>query len=389
MNILLEGIFYNGHGLAEGNRILLRFLDQAGYQVRIAARDRQEKNLVLTPQETRYISSFEHTELSSHDLYLYNGVGSHVRHRPEFCVNIARTTFETDRIPAFWVPELNKFDEVWVQSSFNLRSFRASGVNVPLRLIPNFFDMSLYEPRGPALKLPVSEPFIFLSVFDLKERKGYDVLLEAYLNEFSAADHVALVVKIRDHTKSDKVEELIARHPKPARDRPSVYVIDQMLTTSEMLGLYRASDAFVLPTRGEGWGRPFFEAMLMELPCIGTDWSGQTDFMHGENSFLVAVERFRQIANHENDMFNGHYWAEPSISDLQRNMRMVLKRKVEAKRKGRTARAELLEKYAMPKTAAKVVAEIAKYATRIREVNEARWQTTSNLLPYRSLVSDM
>ena len=34
--------------------------------------------------------------------------------------------------------------------------------------------------------------------------------------------------------------------------------------------LYAAVDAFVLPTRGEGWGRTITEAMCMELPVIGT-----------------------------------------------------------------------------------------------------------------------
>ena len=41
----------------------------------------------------------------------------------------------------------------------------------------------------------------------------------------------------------------------PQRDMPSVY---------------KAMDAFVLPTRGEGWGRTITEAMCMELPVIGT-----------------------------------------------------------------------------------------------------------------------
>lgn len=39
---------------------------------------------------------------------------------------------------------------------------------------------------------------------------------------------------------------------------------------------YKAGDAFVLPTRGEGWGRPHVEAMSMGLPVISTNWSGIT-----------------------------------------------------------------------------------------------------------------
>lgn len=359
MNILLEGIFYNGHGLAEGNRILLRMLDQAGYRVRIIARDQTDKDKVLSPKETQFISSFENTELLSNDIYLYNWVGSYVRHRPEFRVNIARTTFETDRIPDSWVPELNKFDEVWVQSSFNYDSFRSSGVHVPLRLIPNFFDMSQYNPIGAMLPLPIVESFVFLSVFDLKKRKGYDVLLQAFLNEFARKDDISLVIKIRDLNKREKLEEMIANHPKPSAERPPIYVIDQMLSPEEILGLYRACDAFVLPTRGEGWGRPFFEAMLMELPCIGTNWSGQKDFMNEKNSFLVEVERLEQIVGHENAIFNGHFWAEPSVSDLQKKMRTVTRRRKEAKAMAKKARAELLQKYSMEETAGKVIQGIS------------------------------
>lgn len=36
--------------------------------------------------------------------------------------------------------------------------------------------------------------------------------------------------------------------------------------------LYAAADAFVLPSRGEGWGRPHVEAMSMGLPIIATNW---------------------------------------------------------------------------------------------------------------------
>lgn len=361
MNILLEGIFYNGHGLAEGNRILLRILDDAGFRVRIQPRDLSDKWKVLPPEEIEYISSFEHTELTSNDIYLFNWVGWRVRHNPEFRINIARTTFETDRIPDAWVPELNKFDEVWVQSTFNKESFVSSGVKVPLRLIPNFFDISQYDPQGPKLPLPIAESFTFLSVFDLKERKGYDILLQAYLNEFSRGEDAALVIKVRDNGKVDKVEEFINAHPKPKSERPPVYIIDQMLSPAEMLSLYRACDAFVLPTRGEGWGRPFFEAMLMELPSIGTGWSGHMDFMNDSNSFIVEVERFKQIINNENEQFIGHFWAEPSRADLQRKMRQVKRRIKSAKEVAQKAREDLLGKYSMRETARKVVREISKY----------------------------
>ncbi|TMV53010.1 glycosyltransferase family 4 protein [Paenibacillus mesophilus] len=361
MNVLLEGIFYNGHGLAEGNRILLRMLHEAGFRVRIEARDADERHKLLEPEEERFISSFESTELTSNDIYLYNWVGSYVRRRPEFRVNIARTTFETDRIPDSWVPVLNSFDEVWVQSTFNRSTFVNSGVRVPIRLIPNFFDTDRYTPSGPVLSLPVEESFRFLSVFDLKRRKGYDVLLDAYLDEFSRLDDVALVVKIRDNNKDGMLVEQIEAHPKPKRDKPPVYIIDQMLSPEELLQLYRACDAFVLPTRGEGWGRPFFEAMLMELPVIGTNWSGQVDFMNSRNSHLVQVDKFVEITDNENPAFIGHVWAEPSKSDLCAKMRWVTRRRLGAKERAVAARKDLLRKFSKKATADKVIGELSKF----------------------------
>ncbi|WP_176706093.1 glycosyltransferase [Paenibacillus hemerocallicola] len=361
MNVLLEGIFYNGHGLAEGNRILLRMLHEAGFRVRIEARDADERHKLQDPEEERFISSFETTELVSNDIYLYNWVGSYVRRRPEFRVNIARTTFETDRIPDSWVPELNSFDEVWVQSSFNKTTFVSSGVNVPIRLIPNFFETDRYTPDGPVLPLPVRESFRFLSVFDLKRRKGYDVLLDAFLDEFSRQDDIALVIKIRDNNKEGLLVEQIEAHPKPKREKPPVYIIDQMLSPEELLQLYRACDAFVLPTRGEGWGRPFFEAMLMEMPVIGTNWSGQVDFMNSRNSHLIEVEQFVEITDNENRAFIGHVWAEPSRTDLCKKMRTVAKRQSEAKVRAVEARKGLLRKFGKQVTADKVIGELSKF----------------------------
>ncbi|UJF32100.1 glycosyltransferase family 4 protein [Paenibacillus hexagrammi] len=362
MNILLEGIFYNGHGFAEGNRILLRILDQAGFRVRIVPWDTNERKLVLDADEAAYISSFEHTRLKSNDVYLYNFVGSSIRHRPEFRFTIARTTFETDRIPASWVPQLNQFDEVWVQSRFNIDTFTSSGVQVPLRHIPNFFDTGAFDVYTEPLRLPVAETFKFLSIFDLQLRKGYDVLLDAFLQEFSDKDDAALIIKVRSDQQLIKLLAYIDDHPTLRERRPPVYIIDQMLHMRELLGLYKACDAFVLPTRGEGWGRPYFEAMLMCMPVIATNWSGHLDYMNEENAYLIDVDRLVRIKDSDFPMFNGHYWANPSIKDLRAKMRHVYENREEAQSVGKRAREDILRSYDMRRVADMVVEEIYKYA---------------------------
>src|SRR4051812_17633759 len=114
MNIMVKGMFYNGKGYAEGNRVLLKILHLAGYAIKIAARDtRSERRLALTPKERRALSGFENATLSTNDVFLNRDVGFRLQANPAFRVNIAHTTFETDRIPGSWVPIINQFDEVW------------------------------------------------------------------------------------------------------------------------------------------------------------------------------------------------------------------------------------------------------------------------------------
>jgi glycosyltransferase involved in cell wall biosynthesis len=52
---------------------------------------------------------------------------------------------------------------------------------------------------------------------------------------------------------------------------------------------YKAGDAVVLPTRGEGWGRPQVEAMAMGLPVISTNWSGITGGRAAGSLYAIHV----------------------------------------------------------------------------------------------------
>ena len=88
-------------------------------------------------------------------------------------------------------------------------------------------------------------------------------------------------------------------------------LLDTEMPLRRLPSLYAAADAFVLhaaggghagrelwakerceqvlPSRGEGWGRPHVEAMAMGLPVIATNWSGPTAFMSGETGSFRSL----------------------------------------------------------------------------------------------------
>ena len=94
--------------------------------------------------------------------------------------------------------------------------------------------------------------------------------------------------------------------------------------------LYASSDAFVLPTRGEGWGLPIAEAMSMGLPVIATNHSGPTAYLTESNSYPIPIDTL---------LPNGH--GEPSLSVLRKQMRRVFTQREEAQERGRRARTDL------------------------------------------------
>ena len=71
-----------------------------------------------------------------------------------------------------------------------------------------------------------------------------------------------------------QADEVMATLGQSLDQRPDIVIWELTLGKLEMAALYRSVDAFVLASRGEGWGRPWMEAMTTGLPTIDTRGSG-------------------------------------------------------------------------------------------------------------------
>lgn len=189
---------------------------------------------------------------------------------------------------------------------------------------------------------------MFLSIFKWEERKGWRFLLEAYFREFEGeSDKVGLVILTNQyHSRVDFQEEVRKlRESLGIEDSPRVPVVRFIkpgAPTADMPKIYKGADAFVLPSRGEGWGRPHVEAMAMELPLISAFWSGPTEYMTEENSYPLNIEGMDEI---ESGAFKSHKWARPSVTHLRQLMRYVFENQQEARLKGKKAREDMIRKY--------------------------------------------
>ena len=109
-----------------------------------------------------------------------------------------------------------------------------------------------------------------------------------------------------------------------------VVIMKKPLPYSLLPALYRSVHAVVLPSRGEGWGLPLLEAMSAGLPTVGTNWSGNTQFMTNSTSILLdySLSEVRpppqegrlQEPNEWGGVKVGHLWADPSGKHLEESL---------------------------------------------------------------------
>ncbi len=291
---------------------------------------------------------------------------------PESSYRVISTMFETDRIPECWVEPCNKADEVWVLAKFNLETFARSGVKPEkLRHVPFAgVDPRIFKSPKKRMQFAVAKGFGFLSIFEWTRRKGWDVLLRAYVEEFSPDEDVALnlFVSRRDGTnKRGSIKELAEKYLLETFNLsldqvPTINIMETKgLSDMEMPGLYGSCDAFVLPSRGEGWGMPYLEAMIMGLPTVGTNWGGNLEFMTRDNSFLVDIDGFSPVNAEQvsdNLLYDGHKWAEPSCGSLREIMRYILTHREAARATGRRAKVDVFNRWTVNHAAERVIRRV-------------------------------
>jgi glycosyltransferase involved in cell wall biosynthesis len=147
-----------------------------------------------------------------------------------------------------------------------------------------------------------------------------------------------------------EVERAAARYP-------TLYVVNSHISDADYPRFYKSADAFVLPSRGEGWGRPHAESMSMGLPVIATNWSGLTAFLDDTVGYPINIDKLVPLGG---GFFEGLSWAQPSVQHTVQQMQRVFHHRAEAAAKGAAARARMLERYSPEVMADLLVKELQR-----------------------------
>jgi glycosyltransferase involved in cell wall biosynthesis len=220
---------------------------------------------------------------------------------------MAITAWESTVPPVGWVEALNRVDAVSVGSIFTRDVLIMAGVDRQIHVHPlGISDVYQYVERPKKRR-----PFTLLAYASGGTRKGWDVALAAFYRAFGTDQRFRLVLKTRPGQF------------KFALPQKNMDVLSVDYTQQEMAELFARVDAFVFPTRGEGFGLPPREAAATGLPVIVTKWGGTADDLQ-QWGYPIRLSGLTTAFPHNMGKIRGcGEWAEPDVDHCAEQMRHV------------------------------------------------------------------
>lgn len=217
---------------------------------------------------------------------------------------IGYTAWETDTVPKAWVPEMKKMNQIWATSEFVKQAMRNVGFDDVISVLLHGVDTADFTLSRRRYKK--GDQFVFLHMGEPEERKGGQLVFDAFSKVFNKYDNVFLAYKASNFTT--------ARHRNPFGPltlHPRVKLQTKVVALSNINELFHASHCFVYPSSGEGFGLNPLESMFTGLPTLLVDYSGMKEF----SEYGIPLE-YDVIATDQTKYDGIGSWAHLSFEDL-------------------------------------------------------------------------
>jgi hypothetical protein len=254
---------------------------------------------------------------------------------------VGHTVWETDRLPAHWIPCLDSVDLLVVPCRFSAEVIASSPVATPVVVVPHVAP-TVHPGTNAALEAIPPEVFVFYTIADWNERKAPFKTIEAYLRAFSTQDPVLLIVKtsgrdlraglptpgrpVAPGTTAWSLAQMLAGH----RDPPAISLVTGTMTDRDIGALHHRGDCFVSLCRSEGWGLGAFDAAAYGNPVVTTGFGGHLDYLAGTPYLvdfdLVSVQDPSGFPSYAPDQ----RWAEPDVEHGAALLRHIAAHREEA-----------------------------------------------------------
>lgn len=248
---------------------------------------------------------------------------------PSHYRTILFTMWESSRLDALAVANCNQAAAVIVPCRYNLEGFRASGVTVPMYVVP----LGVAAEEGFTLK-PYDDdrPYTFGMAARMQHggvRKGLNEGMTAFVKAFDQGEDVRLELKVYP----DCLPYL--KVPKDRR----VKVVTTPMRPQEMAEWYGSVDCLFVPSKGEGWGLHTLQAMACGRPVIAAPHSGTVEFWDSRFGWELDY----QLENAGDFYVGCGGWAVPTHESMMEALRTAFRCRSLGRHKGERAADRAIE----------------------------------------------
>lgn len=198
-------------------------------------------------------------------------------------VTIGITVWETDATPPQWTPHLRCVDRVTVPCRFNMDVFARCVPGLDVTFLPHPVlknDVNIPETVPASLSFPTG-PYVFYTINEWSGRKGLELLVRSFVEEFSSDDNVLLFIKTHGSVSKDIGSQFIESTLATRSNPPKIIVDYDRWSDGEIEYLHNVGNCYVSLTRSEGHGLGACHAALRGKYVIMSNYGGQVDYLKG------------------------------------------------------------------------------------------------------------
>lgn len=241
--------------------------------------------------------------------------------RGRFCAG--SWAWELETVPASWRAGFRYVDEVWACSRFVADAVAARAPKaLPVRVLPHPVSPSGATPDRAGFGLP-PDGVVVLTAFDMRSgfaRKNPIAAVRAFRAAHVRAPGPALMICKAAGTEG--APELLAQLEAEIGGAGDVRLMDEWLTGARMAALAASADIVLSLHRSEGFGLLPAQAMLAGKAVVATGWSGNLEYMTGDDSALVD---YRLIPVDDPQGLYGHgRWADPDADQAAEKLAALM-----------------------------------------------------------------
>jgi glycosyltransferase involved in cell wall biosynthesis len=337
MKVLYVGVYrdHTGWGRAATDYILA--LDAAGVDVVPRPLKLNDARAVIPER----LLELESRSARGCDVVIQHVLPHQLDYNGRFARNVALFASETGHFrSSVWPERLNTMDQAVVINRQQVAAARQSGVTIPISVVPHASDTDRFLRGYPVLDTlaPYLEAgeFLFYWVGEFVRRKNLAALIKAFHLEFDPAEPVRLVIKTsepgatprqcQEHVKKfcGEIRRGLKLHGGDLSRYTQEVVLTERLTEQGMMRLHCSCNCFVMPSYGEAWCIPAFDAMACGNTPIVTACTGFLDYVSEETGWLVPCHEepvFGVLDSFEDLYVGNETWSAVNIPALRRAMR--------------------------------------------------------------------